>query len=149
MLEIRKAILSDSEFIQNAQLAMALETENMKLDPEIVKMGVSNVFSDPSKGLYWAAEFEGKVVGCLLVTLEWSDWRNGWMWWIQSVYVVPEFRGKKVYKEMYLYLQKFVTESKDIRGLRLYVDKTNEKAVQVYNKLGMNGEHYHLFEWMK
>jgi ribosomal protein S18 acetylase RimI-like enzyme len=148
-IKIRPGLLFDIDIIAEFQVLMAAETENMKLDPPVVQKGVSAVMDDPSKGKYWLAEVEGKVIGCLLTVPEWSDWRNGTVLWIHSVYVHPDFRKNGVFKAMYAHLTKMVNESSDLRGLRLYVDKTNLKAQKVYEALGMSGEHYHLFEWMK
>lgn len=146
---IRPGLLFDVDQIADFQCRMALETEKLCLDKEIVHKGVSAVFDDPSKGKYWMAEFSGEVAGCLLTVSEWSDWRNGTVLWIHSVYVLPEFRGKGVFKNLYEHLKKIVLDSSEYRGLRLYVDKSNGDAQKVYESLGMSGEHYHLFEWMK
>jgi ribosomal protein S18 acetylase RimI-like enzyme len=148
-IKIRPGLLFDIQVIADYQIKMALETENMKLDPPTVELGVSAVFDDPSKGKYWLAESNGEVVGCLLTIPEWSDWRNGTVLWIHSVYVHPNYRKGGVYKSLYGHLKKMVEDSKEYRGLRLYVDKTNEPAQKVYEALGMSGEHYHLYEWMK
>lgn len=146
---IRPGLLFDIQVIADSQIAMALETENLNLDPETVFLGVSAVMDDPTKGKYWLAEVGGQVVGCLLTVPEWSDWRNGTVLWIHSVYVHPDFRQSGVYKKLYGHLKTMVETSSDLRGLRLYVDKTNAKAQKVYESLGMSGEHYHLFEWLK
>jgi GNAT superfamily N-acetyltransferase len=135
--------------ISDFQVQMAWETEKLKLDPPTVLKGVSAVFDDPAKGKYWIAESEGRVVGCLLTIPEWSDWRNGTVLWIHSVYVQPDFRKFGVFKALYSHLKHLVESSSDLRGLRLYVDKTNLNAQKVYEALGMSGEHYHLFEWLK
>lgn len=148
-IKVRPGLLFDIDTIADFQVKMALETENMKLVPETVQLGVSAVMDDPSKGKYWLAEVDGQVVGCLLTIPEWSDWRNGTVLWIHSVYVHPDFRQQGVYKILYGHLKEMVQESSDLRGLRLYVDKTNLKAQKVYETLGMSGEHYHLYEWMK
>lgn len=148
-ITIRPGLLFDIPIIAEYQCKMAFETENMKLDPPTVDAGVSAVFDDPSKGKYWLAEVDGQVVGCLLTVPEWSDWRNGTVLWIHSVYVHPDFRKHGVYRKLYSHLKKMVEESSDLRGLRLYVDKTNTKAQAVYEALGMSEEHYHLYEWMK
>lgn len=148
-IKIRPGLLFDIPVITEYQIKMAQETENMKLDPPTVELGVSAVFDDPSKGKYWLAEVNGEVVGCLLTIPEWSDWRNGTVLWIHSVYVHEKFRQHGVYRKMYSHLKEMVETSKDLRGLRLYVDKTNEKAQKVYETLGMSGEHYHLYEWLK
>jgi ribosomal protein S18 acetylase RimI-like enzyme len=148
-IKIRPGLLFDILVIAEYQIKMAAETENMKLDPPTVELGVSAVFDDPSKGKYWLAEVNGQVVGCLLTVPEWSDWRNGTVLWIHSVYVHPDFRKHGVYRMLYSHLKDMVETSRELRGLRLYVDKTNEKAQKVYEALGMSGEHYHLYEWLK
>lgn len=144
---IRPAVPADAGAIAEFQIAMALETENLVLDPDICSAGVRAVFDDPARGRYFVAELGGRVIGSTLVTYEWSDWRNGVVWWIHSVFVVPEERGRGVFSGVYRHLQSLARES-GVRGIRLYVDKTNKPAQQVYEKLGMNGEHYHLYEWM-
>lgn len=148
-VQIRPGLLFDIPIIAEFQIKMALESENLKLDPPTVHLGVSAVFDDPSKGKYWLAELNGEVVGCLLTIPEWSDWRNGTVLWIHSVYVRPEHRKNGIFKKLYLHLKQMVEESKDLRGLRLYVDKGNLVAQAVYDSLGMSGEHYHLYEWLK
>lgn len=148
-VNVRPGLLFDIDIIADFQVKMALETENLQLDPPTVLKGVTAVMDDPSKGKYWVAEVDGVVVGCLLTVNEWSDWRNGTVLWIHSVYVLPEHRQHGVFKSLYNHLKTMVSESPDLRGLRLYVDKTNEKAQKVYESLGMSGEHYHLFEWLK
>jgi len=148
-IKIRPGLLFDIDIIADFQVKMAFETENMKLDPPTVNLGVTAVMDDPSKGKYWLAEVDGNVVGCLLTVPEWSDWRNGTVLWIHSVYVQPDFRKHGVFKALYSHLKEMVSDAPDLRGLRLYVDKTNTKAQKVYENLGMSGEHYHLFEWMK
>ncbi len=148
-INIRPGLLFDIDVIADFQVKMAFETEKMKLDPPTVQLGVSAVMDDPSKGKYWLAEIDGKVVGCLLTVPEWSDWRNGTVLWIHSVYVVPDYRKHGVFKALYQHLKNLVHGSREYRGLRLYVDKTNLNAQNVYEKLGMSCEHYQLFEWMK
>ncbi len=148
-INIRPGLLFDIDSIADFQVKMAFETEKMELHFPTVKLGVGAVMDDPTKGKYWLAEVDGQVVGCLLTVPEWSDWRNGTVLWIHSVYVIPEYRKHGVFKSLYHHLTKLVNESSDLRGLRLYVDKSNVSAQKVYEKLGMSGEHYHLFEWMK
>ncbi len=148
-VKIRPGLLFDVDVIAAFQAQMARETENLSLDLPTVTLGVSAVFDDPAKGKYWVAEIGDEVAGCLLTVPEWSDWRNGTVLWIHSVYVLPQFRGQGVYRALYQHLKTMVSESRDLRGLRLYVDKTNEAAQKVYRALGMDGEHYQLFEWMK
>ncbi|MES2529010.1 MAG: GNAT family N-acetyltransferase [Bdellovibrionota bacterium] len=148
-IKIRPGLLFDISTIADYQVKMAWETEQLKLDPPTVELGVTAVFDDPSKGKYWLAEVNGEVVGCLLTVPEWSDWRNGTVLWIHSVYVRPDFRKHGVFRKLYSHLKSMVDSSKDLRGLRLYVEKTNGPAQKVYESLGMSGEHYHLYEWLK
>ncbi len=146
---IEMAKLEHLNNIVSFQLAMAKETEDQILDKAILTKGVRAVFEKPNLAQYYVAINEGQVIASTMITYEWSDWRNSTVWWIQSVYVLPEFRGQKVFKKMYEYLQSQVKNSDNIGGLRLYVDKRNQNAQGVYETLGMNGEHYSLFEWMK
>ena len=146
---IRKARPEDASKIAGFQLAMALETEDLQLDKKTVDKGVEAVFKDPSKGNYYIAEIEEHVVASLLTTFEWSDWRNGTVLWIQSVYVLPDFRKIGIYTAMYQHIQQLVTENDDLKGIRLYAEKTNETAHLVYEKAGMSAEHYQLYEWLK
>jgi GNAT superfamily N-acetyltransferase len=146
---VRKATKKDVEFIVQCQIKMAMETEGLELDKEILEKGVGSIIEDSNKGEYFIEFSEEGNKGMLLITKEWSDWRNAWIWWIQSVYVLDDFREKKVYSNLYQHIKKLAIESNEVRGIRLYVDKTNSKAQQVYSKLGMNGEHYATFEWMK
>jgi GNAT superfamily N-acetyltransferase len=148
MILIRKAISTDATSIIDFQLRMALETENMKLVPEIVTKGVDAVFHDHSRGQYYVAESDGKVVASLLITYEWSDWRNCNVWWFQSVYVIPEFRRQGVFRKMYSHIRE-LAEEQDIAGLRLYVETKNSRAQKTYEALGMSSEHYAFYEWMR
>ncbi len=131
------------------QLAMALETENILLNRKVTEAGVRAVFDVPSRGTYYVAEYSGEVVASLLITPEWSDWRNRYILWIQSVYVLPGYREKGVFKSLYAYILGLVQNDPTLGGLRLYVDRSNLTAQQVYTRLGMNGDHYQVFEWMK
>ena len=149
MITIRKANSGDENIIANFQVRMAKETEQIDLDRDIVNKGVNAVLNSPEKGIYFVAESENKIIASLLITFEWSDWRNGNVYWIHSIYVLPEFRKKGVFKTMYLYLKNIVLKDKNIVGLRLYVDKTNANARKVYETMGMDDGHYLLFEWMK
>jgi ribosomal protein S18 acetylase RimI-like enzyme len=148
-MKIRPGLFYDIDAIAELQVKMAWETEEFKLDLETVRLGVQAVIDDPSKGKYWVVEIDGLVVTSLLTVPEWSDWRNGTVLWIHSVYTLPEHRQQGHYKSLYLHLKDFVQNDKNYKGLRLYVDKSNQSAQEVYKKLGMNGEHYQLFEWMK
>jgi len=149
MIEIRKGKLGDTEHIVELQLQMARETEGLGLDKTVVSRGVQGVFEEPARGTYWIAEEKGKVVGVLLAIPEWSDWRNATVLWIHSLYVIPEARGQGVFKKLYLNLEKQVKQSPELAGIRLYVDKRNKPAQEVYEKLGMNKHHYELYEWLK
>ena len=146
---VRQATRSDSASIVEFQLSMAWETEELKLNEPTVIKGVAAVFEDPAKGIYYVAETDGKVVGSLLTTFEWSEWRNGTVLWIQSVYVRPEYRKRSIFSKLYKHIQEKVTANSNLRGIRLYADKTNIPAHGVYEHLGMTAEHYQMFEWMK
>lgn len=146
---VREATEQDIPSLLDFQLKMALETENITLEISSLTMGVHRLFKDSTKGRYYVAEEHGDIVGCLMTTYEWSDWRNGTVLWIQSVYVIKEHRGRGVYKEMYNYIKQLVETDPDLKGIRLYVDNTNESAQQTYKKLGMDGDHYTVYEWMK
>ena len=146
---IRKANIDDVPAIANFQIAMAMETEDLKLNPDIVHKGVKSVLNDSSKGFYLVTEINNEVVASLMITLEWSDWRAQTVWWIQSLYVKPEYRKQGIYKNMYKHLRKLVQDDDSLGGIRLYVDKTNTSAQKVYEALGMDGEHYKFYEQMK
>lgn len=148
-MTVRDATPNDLPTIIDFQLRMAIETENLTLDIATVTRGAKEVFTDPSKGKYYVAEENGKVIGCLMTTFEWSEWRNGNMLWIQSVYIDEKFRGQGVFRKLYTHIQKLVNRDQGLKGIRLYVDKKNEEAKGVYQRLGMNGEHYLVYEWMK
>jgi GNAT superfamily N-acetyltransferase len=137
------------EFLAACQIRMALETEDLALDPETVRLGVGAVLLDASKGKYFVAEdVDGTPLACLLTIPEWSDWRNRTVLWIHSLYVLPAHRGKGIYKRLYTFLKDKVRNDPAYAGLRLYVDKRNARASEVYRKLGMSAEHYELFEWL-
>ena len=148
-MNIRTATSGNIDQIVDFQLKMARETEEIELHLPTVKKGVAAVLNDATKGRYYVAELNGKIVGSLLTTFEWSDWRNGTVLWIQSVYVIPEFRRKGVYRSMYAHIKKLVMESESLNGIRLYADKSNYAAHETYQKLGMNPDHYVTFEWLK
>ena len=145
----REAHVGDRAAIIDFQVAMALETEGVALDRPTVTRGVEAVFRDPSKGRYYVGVSGDDVVASLLITYEWSDWRDGLVWWIQSVYVVPQVRGQRVYAGLYAHIRELASADDHIKGIRLYVDERNTRAQAVYTRLGMTGEHYRVFEWMK
>ena len=137
--------VDDIESIVQFQAKMAMESEGTTLDLEKVTKGVTVAMNDESKGIYWVAKVNGKAIGSLMVTREWSDWNNEWYWWIQSVYVLPDYRKHGVYKAMYSTLKEVAKENK-VSQIRLYVDKTNHPAQQVYQRLGMHESHYLMYE---
>lgn len=137
--------VDDIESIVQFQAKMAMESEGTTLDLEKVTKGVTAAMNDESKGIYWVAKVNGKAIGSLMVTREWSDWNNEWYWWIQSVYVIPDYRKHGVYKAMYSTLKEVAKENK-VSQIRLYVDKTNHPAQQVYQRLGMHESHYLMYE---
>ncbi|MCG6187935.1 GNAT family N-acetyltransferase [Maribellus maritimus] len=146
---IREAKPEDIFSIVNFQIAMAKETEGIELHLPTVELGVKAVLNDASKGRYYVTEVNDEIIGSLLTTYEWSDWRNGTVLWIQSVYIKPDFRRKGVYRNMYSYLKHKVLEDEKLKGIRLYAEKSNISAHKTYKKLGMNPEHYTTFEWLK
>lgn len=148
MIIIRKAKITDAQSIVDFQLKMAWETEEMKLIRDTVTKGVHAVFGDRSRGEYFVAENDGQIIASLLITYEWSDWRNCNVWWFQSVYVVPEFRRQGVFRKMYSHIKQ-QAEEQDIAGLRLYVETKNSRAQKTYEALGMSSEHYSFYEWMR
>lgn len=145
-IHVRKATLADCEALVRFNLALAQETEGRELSPETLAAGVRAVFEDPSRGFYLIAEHDGSPVGGLLITPEWSDWRNAAFWWIQSVYVVPPFRGKGVFKALYQHVKRLARAHPGVCGLRLYVDRDNQQAKGVYERLGLRPSHYDFYE---
>jgi GNAT superfamily N-acetyltransferase len=146
--QIQKATCEDKNWIAEAQVLMALETENLQLNQEAVVKGVGFIFDHLDGGFYIIAKNdEQNPIACLLVLKEWSDWRNGEVWWIHSLYVIPDYRKQGIFKKMFEYVEE-LARSSDVRGLRLYVDKSNAQAKAAYEKLGMNRDHYELFEKM-
>jgi GNAT superfamily N-acetyltransferase len=146
-MNIRLAKREDAAALIEFNQAMALETEGKKLDARILQSGVEAIFSAIDKGFYVVAEqTDGTIVGGLMVTFEWSDWRNNWFWWIQSVYILPEERGKKIYSRLYEFVKAQARTQKNVCGFRLYVEKENLRAQRVYEKLGMESSHYLMYE---
>lgn len=146
---ITKANLQNTPTIAHFQVKMAMETENYKLDLNTVIKGVNAVFNNQELGQYYIAEINGETIASLLTTYEWSDWRNAKVLWIQSVYVLPKYRRKGIFTKFYEHIKTLAKKDSNIGGIRLYVDKTNTSAQKTYAKVGMNGEHYQLYEWMK
>lgn len=145
-MNIRIATEEDASALVDFNQAMALETEGKELDRETLSLGVSAVFADKKKGFYVVAEEDGTIIGGLMVTSEWSDWRNGWFWWIQSVFIVPASRGRGIYSDLYDFVKSRADEVGGICGFRLYVERENEHAQAVYEKVGMTASNYLMFE---
>ena len=143
---IRPASTTDAPIVADFNARLADETEGIRLDPEILRAGVEAVLADPAKGLYWIAETNGEVVGQLMITLEWSDWRNGYFWWIQSVYVRTDCRGHGIFKALYEFIRTEAARRTDVCGLRLYVEQHNARARRTYERLGMRLTGYQLYE---
>src|SRR5262245_18503498 len=146
-LKIRVARVEDLESLVNGNAALAEESERVQLDIETLRAGILALLESRAPGQYFVAELDGRFVGQLLTTYEWSDWRNRMVWWIQSVYVVPEARQRGVLRALYDTARREALAAGP-GGLRLYVDTTNTRAQAVYAALGMNGDHYRVFEEM-
>ena len=146
---VRVAKKSDKSAIVDFQIKMAMETENEILDTAVVEKGVRAVLDDPAKATYFVAEDNKGIVGCIMVTDEWSDWRNGWVWWLQSLYVLQEFRKKGVFTALFEHIKVLMQSTDDLKGIRLYVDKRNKNAQKIYDLIGMTAEHYITYELMK
>jgi GNAT superfamily N-acetyltransferase len=147
VVHVRPATTADLDFLVSGNLEMALETENLRLDPDTVRTAVRALLDGRQAGRYWVAEVDDVPAGQLLVTFEWSDWRNRMIWWIQSVYTTPAARRHGVYRALYAHVRQ-EAQAAGACGLRLYVDTRNTRAQQVYASLGMNGDHYRVFEEM-
>ena len=145
-IHIRNAAPADAETIVAFNAAMAQETEDRHLDRELLGCGVDTVLGDRSKGRYWLAEIDGAVAGQLMITYEWSDWRNGTLWWIQSVYVPERFRRSGVFTALYRYLETLANDDPDCCGIRLYVERRNKRAQATYEALGMKKPGYEVME---
>ena len=144
---IRRGETRDAETIADFNAAMAAETEHLTLDRPTLLAGVRAALADAGKARYFVADAGGRVVGQLMLTREWSDWRNGDIWWIQSVYVAQDFRGRGVFKALYRHVEQFARAEGAV-GLRLYVEKENGAAQKTYESLGMSLTHYLVMEEM-
>ena len=144
-MEISRGTINDIEEITGFQIAMALESEGTILDGNKVRSGVKAAMEDDSKGTYIVARTDGKPIASLMITREWSDWNNSWYWWIQSVYVMPEYRGQGIFRSMYRKVIEMAKEQ-SVAQVRLYVDRHNTNAQKVYQKLGMEECHYLMYE---
>ena len=143
---VRRATVRDMDVLVEFNAAMALESEGKSLDRRRLRDGVAALLDEDGRGFYLVAETEDRVVGQLMVTYEWSDWRNAHFWWIQSVYVASDWRRRGVYRSLHEYVLAEARNRGDVCGVRLYVDRDNHVAQQVYSNLGMDRSHYDLFE---
>lgn len=144
---IRIARLPDVETIVNYNYKMAQETENHELDKNVLRKGVTEAILDDAKACYYLYEKDNEICGQLMITKEWSDWREGYFWWIQSVYVKKEYRRKGIFRRLYQYVKKQAEARDDVCGLRLYVDKNNQIAQSTYKSLGLDETSYLMYEY--
>jgi ribosomal protein S18 acetylase RimI-like enzyme len=145
-IRIRPARQDDVSLMARWAEAMALETEDKQLDATVVARGIQRALEDENKGRYYIAEIEGRPVGTLMLTWEWSDWRDGWWWWIQSVYVDTGFRRRGVYRALYAHVLALAQADPEVRGIRLYVEEENTNARRTYELLGMKHAGYAMYE---
>jgi GNAT superfamily N-acetyltransferase len=146
LFTLRPAREEDLETLVEFNAAMAAETESLQLERERLRAGVAALLADPGRGRYRAAEADGQIVGALMLTLEWSDWRCGYWWWIQSVYVRPDWRRRGVFAALYRSVEAEAQSDPEVCGLRLYVEHENVSAQNTYAALGMAETHYRMFE---
>lgn len=144
VLRVRLAKAEDAETIADLNVRLAEESESLNLDRTKVRRGVEAVFRHPDRGFYLLAEFSGGIVGQLLLTKEWSDWRSAFFWWLQSVYVLPDFRRRGVFRTLLEHARRMAEGNRDVCGLRLYVHEDNEEAQRVYLRLGMKRLSYRM-----
>ncbi len=145
-IRIRDATAADEAVLAEFNRRLAAESEDITLDPQTVAAGVAALLDDSSLGRYWLAELDGEVIGQIMTTREWSDWRNRMLWWIQSVYVRPDFRGRGVFSALYRHVEQLARETPGIGGLRLYVDDRNKRARRIYEVMGMADGGYRVME---
>jgi len=146
---VRQASISDLDTIVLFNRELAWESEGRELDETVLRVGVAALLADPDKGVYFVAEHNGQVVGQLLITYEWSDWRNGWFWWLQSVYVHPDHRQRGVLRRLVDHVLELArTGNRQVIGLRLYVESGNRVAQEVYRRLGFQPTGYKVLEWI-
>ena len=143
--EIAMGCASDIDAITQFQVDMAFESEGAKLDDDTVMNGVTAAMNDSNKGSYLVVRKGGEVVASLMITREWSDWNSEWYWWVQSVYVMPEHRGRGLFRAMYAKV-KVMAAQNGVSQVRLYVERTNLSARQVYERVGMQECHYLMYE---
>ena len=146
---IRQALAQDAAELAEFNTSMARETEGIDLIPEVIRAGVETMIANPDRGFYLVVELDNGIQASLMITTEWSDWRNGMFWWIQSVYVRPEYRRQGLYRELYARVKELAEQSPDVCGFRLYVERENGKAQDTYRALGMRETAYRIFEEMR
>lgn len=145
-VQVRRAQAADAERIAEFNRRLASESEGLELDEATVRQGVRRLLENPSLGCYFLAESSAEIVGQLGLTYEWSDWRNGLFWWIQSVYVVPEVRRAGVFRQLFHAVETQALEDPGCCGLRLYVEGENERALETYQALGLEQAPYQMLE---
>ena len=142
----RQATIEDADILADFNIKMAYETEHKRLDATLIQKGVLKLFEEPDHGFYTVVDVDGEIAGALMITTEWSDWRNGLFWWIQSVYIMPEYRRQGVFTTLYKHIRNRASQDPAVCGLRLYVEKENSRAQQTYLNAGMEETDYRLFE---
>jgi ribosomal protein S18 acetylase RimI-like enzyme len=145
-IKVRRATAAEAGRIADYNRALAMETEGLALNERTVSAGVVELMGHPERGFYLVGEVAGAVAGCLLITYEWSDWRNKMFWWIQSVYVKPDMRGRGVYSALYEKAEELAAQAGNVCGFRLYVHQSNLRAQEVYRNLGMQQTEYLVYE---
>ena len=145
-ITIRDASPADTEIIAAYNSCISEETEDGPLDRNLIIPGVEAVLADQTKGRYWLAEYDGRPVGQIMVTYEWSDWRNGNLWWIQSVYVHADFRRQGVFSKLYRHVESLARQAGNVAGIRLYVERGNERAQETYRRMGMTMTGYKVMQ---
>lgn len=143
---VRNATIEDAPTLADFNRNIAMETENLTLIPEVILRGVKAVLENPARGFYVVAEVRGELAASLMVTTEWSDWRDGEFWWIQSVYVVRQWRRRGLYRRLYAHVKQLAEQDEKVCGFRLYVERENHVAQQTYAALGMVETRYKVFE---
>ena len=146
---VRNATVDDAHVLAEFNRNIALETEGLQLIPEVILDGVNALFENPARGFYVVAEVRGELVASLMVTTEWSDWRNGNFWWIQSVYVARDWRRRGLYRLLYRHIEQLAAQDENVCGFRLYVERENHVAQKTYTALGMTEKRYKMFEQLK
>ena len=145
-VRVKRATIADVDTIVDFNAAMARETENIILSRQRLTEGVNSVFEDSTKGFYVVAEYGGRIVGQMMITYEWSDWRNGFFWWIQSVYVLSSHRRMGIFRSLFDHVKRMAENTPNVCGLRLYVANENHAAKQTYQNLDMKKSHYEFYE---